>query len=404
MKVIITALLMCMLVGGLYASRGFFVQQSNAAVPGADAAKPAPQRVKMSPVPTIPAFQGGGQLRGVAAPIAPPPYAVRWQITAGTDDDRAAIENSPTIAGDTAYVADNKGVLHALDLATGKARWIYKSESGFETTPLVLNGRVYLGDSGGLLHCISADKGEKIWAFDSEGGIHSSPNITPDGKTILFGNDTAQVFAVDAQTGKKLWEGKSGDRVNACPAIGHGAAFFTGCDARLLALDLKDGSEKFAVDLGGLAPGSPTIFDNGIVAATGEGTVMAFSPDGKQQLWKYEQVDEQGAMFYSSPAAADGLIVLGCRDRQVHAIDALTGKRAWAFKTKGEVDATAVISDGRVYIPSADKMLYVLDLNTGAKLWQFKAGRGVTAGAAIGSGVIVFGDSAGNIYCLEPKK
>ena len=354
--------------------------------------------------PIIPAFQGGGPLRGVAEPIAPPPYVVRWQMKTGTEDSRAAIENSPTIAGNTAYVADGKGTLYALNLSDGGARWTYKTEAGFATTPLVLNNRVYLGDLEGILHCISADKGEKIWVFDSGGGIHSSPNVTPDGKMILFGNDSAQVFAVDAQSGKKIWEGAGGDRINACPAIGHGAAFFTGCDARLLALNLKDGTEKFATDLGGLAPGSPTVLDDGIVAATGEGTVLAFSSDGKKQLWKYEEVDQQSAMFYSSPAAAEGLIVIGCRDRQVHAIDAKTGKRAWAFKTKGDVDATAVISDGRVYIPSADKMLYVLYLKTGQKLWEFKAGRAITAGAAIGGGAIVFGDSAGNVYCLEPKK
>jgi outer membrane protein assembly factor BamB len=352
----------------------------------------------------LPAFQGGGPLLGIGEAIAPPPYQVRWKFKTGDDDKRAGIENSPTIAGDTVYVSDSEGALHALALADGKVKWTYKSEGGFATTPLVLNGRVYLGDLDGLLHCISADKGQKLWAFDSGGGIHSSANVTPDGKTILFGNDSAAVFAIDAQTGNKLWEGKGGDRINACPAVGFGAAFFTGCDARLLALNLSDGTEKFAVELGGLAPGSPTILDDRIIAATGEGAVMAFSPDGKQQLWKYEDVDQQSAMFYSSPASADGIIVLGCRDRQVHAINAKTGKRAWAFKTRGEVDATATISSGRVYIPSKDKKLYVLDLKTGAKLWEFTAARAITAGPAIASGVIVVGDTGGNVFCLEPKK
>ena len=83
---------------------------------------------------------------------------------------------------------------------------------------------------------------------------------------------------------------------------------------------------------------------------------------------------------------------------------AKTGKRAWAFKTRGEVDATAVISAGRVYVPSKDKKLYVLDLKTGNKLWEFAAARAVTAGPAVAGGVVVFGDTAGNVYCLEPKK
>src|SRR3954468_20270880 len=106
-------------------------------------------------------------------------------------------------------------------------------------------------------------------------------------------------------------------------------------------------------------------------------------------------------MFYASPAAADGLVVIGCRDRQVHAINAQTGKRAWAFKTRGDVDATAVISAGRVYAASKDKKLYVLDLKTGQKLFEFTAARAITAGPALANGVIVLGDTAGNVYCLE---
>src|SRR5687767_12363951 len=87
----------------------------------------APARAAEAPA-SLPAFQGGGPLRGVGEPIAPPPYEVRWKFKAGDDENRAAIENNPAIAGDVAYVADSNGVLHALALADGKSRWTYKSE------------------------------------------------------------------------------------------------------------------------------------------------------------------------------------------------------------------------------------------------------------------------------------
>jgi outer membrane protein assembly factor BamB len=269
----------------------------------------------------IAGFQGAGPLRGVASDVAGPPYNVRWTYKVTEEGDRASIDNNPVILGGIAYVADSAGTLHAIDLKSGQAKWKYKAQDGFATTPLIVNNRIYLGDMAGMVHCVSLDKGEKVWVFDGGGGpIHASCNASPDGKLIIFGNDSAQLFAVSADKGEKVWEGKSGDRVNACPAIAFDAAFFCGCDARLIAINLKDGTERFGVDVGGLAPGSPAILDDRIILGNGEGNVIAFSPDGKQTLWKYSAA-EAGTMFYSSPAVADGIAVIGCWDGQLYDIE-----------------------------------------------------------------------------------
>jgi outer membrane protein assembly factor BamB len=71
--------------------------------------------------------------------------------------------------------------------------------------------------------------------------------------------------------------------------------------------------------------------------------------------------------------------------------------------TRGDVDSSPLISGGRVYIGSNDKRLYVLDLQTGKELWSFAASRAISASPAIGHGVLVVGDEAGSVYCLEPQ-
>ena len=63
------------------------------------------------------------------------------------------------------------------------------------------------------------------------------------------------------------------------------------------------------------------------------------------------------------------------------------------------IDATLL----RIFIGSRDKKLYVLDLRTGQSAGEFTAGRAITASPAIGEGVVVIGDTAGDLYCLEPK-
>jgi outer membrane protein assembly factor BamB len=344
-------------------------------------------------------FQGTGGLAGVAEEIPAPPMKVRWKYKT-SDEDRASVVSSPVIAGDRAYVADAKGVLHAINLKSGKADWTYPTPDGFETTPLIYDGKVYLGDMAGKFHCVNITDGKKVWVIDAESSIHSSANVH-DGR-IVFGTDGAEIFCLNAADGKEAWRARAGDRVNAAPAIGNGLAYVSGCDAQLRAIDMASGQEKFAADLGALAPGSAVLVKDRVVVGTDNGRVVCMSADGKKTHWVYDQVDAK-AMVYASPAVADGVVVVGARDRQVHAIDLETGRQLWTLKTRGDVDGSPLISAGRAYVGSKDKKLYVIDLKSGQKLWEYTMGRGIEAGPAIAQGVLVAADSGGNVVCLEAQ-
>ena len=69
--------------------------------------------------------------------------------------------------------------------------------------------------------------------------------------------------------------------------------------------------------------------------------------------------------FYSSAALGSGRVIVGGRDKLVHAIDAATGKAAWTFATRARVDSSPVVAGGRVYVGSSDGRLYVLDAAIG---------------------------------------
>lgn len=383
----------------------------------ASAIDAAPQQAGGAPFGQWPAFHDGGPLLGVAEPIAPPPMHLRWTYRADEDDAATSkptgsdsggtpsFEASAAIVNGIVYIGDRGGALRAIDMRTGKRKWIYRSEAGFSASPAVVNGVVYIGDEDGTFHAVNAETGAKVWTFDAGAGIHSSANFLGD--KIVFGDDGADIYCLNAADGKKVWEDKAGDRVNGAPAIGGSSGgtppnvYVSGCDAQLRAINIADGHERFSKEMGALCPGSPAVLPDRLVVGTDGGKVICLSPDGQQQFWTFEGVENQ-AMVYSSPAVADGVVVVGARDRNVYGLDLATGHKLWAFATRGDVDSSPVISGGRVYIGSKDKRLYVLDLKGGKKLWDFAAGRGITATPAIADGTLVIGDTGGHVYCLEP--
>jgi outer membrane protein assembly factor BamB len=63
---------------------------------------------------------------------------------------------------------------------------------------------------------------------------------------------------------------------------------------------------------------------------------------------------------------ADGLVYIGSRDRNVYALDKMTGEQRWSFATQGPVDdSSPVVTGGLVYIGSLDHRVYALDAARG---------------------------------------
>ena len=69
-------------------------------------------------------------------------------------------------------------------------------------------------------------------------------------------------------------------------------------------------------------------------------------------------------------------VIVGSRDRQLHAFNPKTGEPLWSFATRGRIDSSPVVVGDRVFVGSGDGRVYAIDVKTGAKLWQFEAGGG----------------------------
>jgi outer membrane protein assembly factor BamB len=200
-------------------------------------------------------------------------------------------------------------------------------------------------------------------------------------------------------TGKLKWKAVTNGMVHATPAVQDGLAFIAGCDSILRAIRIADGKEAYRIDSGAYTGASPPIDGTRAYFGTFNNEVLAFDLQRRRLLWRYAD-PERRFPFYSSAALSNGRIILGGRDKSVHAIDVKTGKAAWTFATRARVDSSPVIVGGRVYIGSSDGRLYVLDAASGKKLWEFDAGSALTASPAVAAGRLVIGSQDGRVYVL----
>jgi outer membrane protein assembly factor BamB len=342
-----------------------------------------------------PQFRGEPRLRGVAS-RAPASLSVVWRHDAGE-----AIESSAAIAGGAVYVGVQGGALLALDLETGALRWSYETGSEIgESSPCVASGLVYVGDLGGTVHAVNASDGKAAWTFKTRTEVKASPVVTA-GK-VLVGSYDQHLYALDARTGAKAWAFETEGQVHATAAVAQGMALVTGCDALLRAIRVADGRELFHVSSGGYTGASPAVAGERAYYGTFECEVLCVDLAARKVLWRYKPAQRQFP-FYSSAAVDQDLVVLGGRDKLVHALEAATGKPRWTFPTKGRVDSSPVLAGGRAYIGSADGRLYALEVASGRAAGEFDAGSPITASPALAAGRLVIGTDDGQLFCIGSK-
>ncbi len=353
----------------------------------------APAILAQSPDPNWVQFRGNAALTGVTASAPPAALTVKWTYEAGD-----SLDSSPAIADGSVYVGVASGDLLALDLASGSLRWKYATGVSIgESSPAVGGSTVFFGDLTGTIHAVNARDGSRLWTFKTNGEVKSSPTLVGD--LVLIGSYDTHLYALEARTGKLRWKLQTNGPVHATPAVRDGIVYITGCDENFRGVRIADGRVLFKIPTGAYTGASPVLDGERAYFGTFNYEVLAVDLKARKIVWHYSNPGREFP-FYSSAAVIDGRVILGGRDKVVHALDGKSGRAVWTFTTKARIDSSPAIAGGRVYIGSNDGHLYVLDAATGQKQWDFDAGAPITGSPAIAAGRVVVGTQDGRLYCF----
>lgn len=338
-------------------------------------------------------FRGNPQQTGIADDALPDTLTVIWKVQL-----KDGIEGTAAIAGNAVYVGALGEFLYALDLKTGAEKWKYKA--GPITSPASYHdGAVYIGDEDGVFHCVDAKSGNKRWSFETNGEISSGANFSGD--SIIFAGKDSMLYCLDSK-GKLAWKFKTEGPVYGSATIAGGMTFVAGCDSHLHIVDLKTGKASAKIDLGGQAGSTPAAVGDRLYVGTMSNQFLAIDLKKKEIAWTFEPDKAQG--FYSSPAVTDKLVLAGCRDKAMYALDRAKGTSVWSFPTKGQVDSSPVVVGKRVLFGSKDGHLYAVDLERGKEMQKLPLGRSIVASPAVANGRVVIGTTDGLLYCLGKKE
>lgn len=178
---------------------------------------------------------------------------------------------------------------------------------------------------------------------------------------------------------------------------------------------------KWTFKTGGPVISSPVLAGGTLFIGSDDKNLYALDPVTGAEKWKFAT----GGLVRSTPAVAGGSVYFGSYDGEFYAVDAATGKLQWKFSTPGEQKFSAkglhgskprqqiipdawdfflsspLVADGRVYFGSGDGNIYALDAARGQLDWKFTTQGVVHASPALADGVLFIGSWDTWFYALD---
>ena len=161
--------------------------------------------------------------------------------------------------------------LYALAPDTGQVRWrrMLPSDPRFDPVdaPVVGDGLVYLSSGTGPLVAYDTNSGDPVWRLDPPSGVQGSPALA-DG-TLYVGDLDGTFHALDAETGESRWTA-SVEKCYGGPAVGRDGVYAASFEGTLVSW-YPDGSERWRVSLDPPVHGTPVVADGRLYLGTTEG-------------------------------------------------------------------------------------------------------------------------------------
>lgn len=336
-----------------------------------------------------------------ASPVDGPQTGnLRWQRKL-----EGAIVQGPVTRGSVAYVSSTKGILHAIDLTTGRDLWTFNGGPGASTADLSTSPTV-LAD-GTILYPAG---GDRVVALDPAGHLRWS--VTGSGEPLTPAVDESRRLLVIADTAgtvssyrlgngntapEKLWTRALGAESFGNPALGSdGTTYVTA--GHVLAAIAPDGALRWQVTIPQTIETGAALAEDGTVVFGGNDEIeYGIGPDGTVR-WRHPI----GNYTYSTPLALPGdRVIYGNHSGEMTVLDARDGRPVRIDRGTGQIwTAAAVDGRGDVYFASRTGEIYGFAAS-GRHLFTIAAGGAFDSYPAIAAdGTLLVGGDDGVLRAI----
>ena len=274
--------------------------------------------------------------------------------------------------------------------------WRYTDRPLLEFPPIYVGGTLYAVNNNGYAFALDARSGRTLWERRI-GTLNASSPAYSKHRLYIVNLVPGHIVKLDARTGRTIWKRDLPGRAESSPVVIGNTVYF-GCEnGELFALSTVNGKVRWSTSLGGAIKAAPAYYGGRLFVGDYGGHMNAVDAETGKLVWQAGSLGPgfggSGA-FYSTPAVAFGRVYAGNNDGRVYSYSLRDGELAWSFSTGGYVYSGPTVANTRhsppsVFIGSFDGKIYALDAKNGRERWSRNAG-GQVIGSLSAVGDIVY--------------
>ena len=339
-----------------------------------------------------------------------------WSADAGQGSSSyGKLTASPIVADGRIYTIDTKGRVTAFS-PSGASVWRASvtppnenDQKGYGGGLAADGGRIFAATGYGWVVALDAASGKKLWDKNLQSPIRSSPTAA-GGRVFLVSADGV-ARALSAADGTELWthQGlveKAALLTNTSPAVASDVVIFPYPSGDVVALRIADGQPawteslartRLASSLGSMTDAARPVVDGGAVFAVGHsGRMVATTARDGQRLWSLSVPGIQ------APAVAGDTLFVVDTSGQLMAITRKDGKVLWTVRLPGtNTWSGPVLAGNRLWLASNKGQLVGADAATGKVDAQLNIGSPTYIAPIVAGGRLYVLTDAGKLIAFQ---
>ena len=109
----------------------------------------------------------------------------------------ASIYSSPLVVGDTVYIASLDKQVYAIDLDTGRDRWLYETGGRIFSSPAHFEASLWVGSNDGRLHELDPETGKLRSFFQATERIVNAPAYNPRTRRFFVPTFANEIYCLE---------------------------------------------------------------------------------------------------------------------------------------------------------------------------------------------------------------